>query len=68
MNYYLISYPGDDGENIDEVLSEEDIRRDYWPHWYERMCKRFGKDVVDRDYCFQDCVDYWVIVHWAVKV
>jgi hypothetical protein len=68
MNYYQIYYPGDNNEPITEVLTDDDIREQYYPHWYAKMCQKFGKDHVDANYSFQDCVDDWVIVHWATKV
>ncbi len=56
-----------DDPNINSVVtvSEEDVRRDYYPYWYDKMCKKFGKEVVDRDYCFEDCLDDWIVVNWA---
>jgi hypothetical protein len=32
------------------------------------MCERFGKDVVDEKYAFEDCLDDWVVVNWAWEV
>lgn len=51
-----------------ETVSEEDIRRDYYPYWYDKMCKKFGKDHVDSTYSFEDCLDGWMVVHWAWEV
>lgn len=48
-----------------KVLSENDILHEYWPHWYQQMCKRFGKEHVDKNYSFQDCLDDWIVVNWA---
>jgi hypothetical protein len=45
--------------------SEEDIRNEYWPYWYELMCKKYGKDVVDSKYCFEDCLEDFIVVNWA---
>ena len=47
------------------TVSEEDVRRTYWPYWYGKMCERLGKEVVDRDYCFEDCLTDWETVNWA---
>lgn len=71
MRYY--SYGEYDPEHplVDETggyivtVSEEDIKRDYWPYWYDKMCRKFGKEVVDRQYTFEDCLDDWIIVNWA---
>lgn len=48
--------------------SEEEIRKEYWPYWYNRMCNKFGKDQVDAKFCFEDCLDDWVVVNWAWEV
>jgi hypothetical protein len=64
MRYYTIAYPTDNGD-VTETLSEEDIRRDYWPYWYGRMCEKFSKEHVDKTYSFEDCLDDWVVLHWA---
>jgi len=48
-----------------ETLSEEKIRQQYWPYWYEQMCKKFGKEYVDKNYSFADCLDDWIVVNWA---
>jgi hypothetical protein len=50
------------------TVSEEDVRRTYWPYWYKRMCERYGAEVVDRDYCFEDCLTDWETVNWAWRV
>lgn len=66
MRYYSYNeYIDDPSNNIVVTKSEEEIKDEYWSYWYERMCHKFGKDVVDKDYCFEDCLDDWVIVNWA---
>ena len=47
------------------VKSEEDIRKEYWPYWYGKMCEKFGKEHVDTNYCFEDCLTDWMVVNWA---
>lgn len=64
MKYYSIAYLDGDIDVI-ETLSEEEILSEYWDYWYDRMCKKFGKEHVDANYCRQDCIDDWIIVHWA---
>lgn len=66
MRYYCYNeYNEDPNANTVLTVSEDDIRRDYYPHWYEQMCKKFGKEKVDVDYCFEDCLDDWIVVYWA---
>lgn len=56
------------GEDVVITVSESDIRRQYWPYWYERMCQRFGKLHVDNNYSFEDCLDDWIVVNWAWEI
>lgn len=67
MRYFSYNEPVDENYNINQIItvSEEDVRRDYYPYWYDKMCKKFGKEVVDRDYSFEDCLDDWIVVNWA---
>lgn len=67
MKYWSIHYPYETGEDAVETLSEEQILAIYWDYWYGQMCKKFGKEHVDANYTKQDCIDDWVIVHWAVE-
>jgi hypothetical protein len=32
------------------------------------MCKKFGKEHVDKTYNFEDCLEDWIIVNWAWEV
>ncbi len=69
IRYYSYNeYHEDPNVNTVVTVSEEDIRRDYWPFWYERMCKKFGKERVDNTYNFEDCIDDWIVVNWAWEV
>jgi hypothetical protein len=47
------------------TVSEDDIKRTYYPYWYGKMCEKFGKDHVDATYTFEDCRDDFVVVNWA---
>ena len=49
MRYYSYNEPvfDTDGKLIDnvvETVSEEEIRKEYFPYWYEKMCKKYGKE------------------------
>ena len=68
MRYFSYDEPDENFNNIVVTKSEEEIRKEYYPLWYERMCKKFGKEVVDRDYSFEDCLDDWIVVNWAWEV
>lgn len=68
MKYYSYNELGDNDEDIVVTLSEEEIKKTYYPYWYERMCKKFGKEHVDQNYSFNECLDDWIIVNWAWEV
>jgi len=66
MRYYCYNELADDGSsNLVITMSEDDIRRNYYPYWYDRMCKKFGKEEVDDKYSFEDCLTDWLVVNWA---
>ena len=67
MRYWTIAYPDENGNDVVETLSDDEIIKQYWDYWYGRMCNKFGKEHVDTNYCKQDCIDDWAIVHWAVE-
>jgi hypothetical protein len=50
------------------TVSEEDIRKEYWPYWYKKMCAKYEQSYVDQNYTFEDCLEDWVVVHWAWEV
>lgn len=69
MRYFCYNdYDDDPSNSFATTVSEDDIRKGYYPYWYDRMCKKFGKEKVDSEYCFEDCLDDWMIVHWAWEV
>lgn len=68
MRHFEIAYPGENGEDVREILSEQQIREWYWPHWYGKMCEKFGKEHVDANYDFSHCLDDWIVCHWAVEL
>lgn len=45
--------------------SEEDIRKEYWSYWYDKMCMKYEQAYVDENYSLNDCIEDWVVVHWA---
>lgn len=65
MRYYCYNEMTDDGDDEIVLVSEEDVRQTYYPYWYRKMCDKFGKEVVDEKYSFEDCLDDWIVVNWA---
>jgi hypothetical protein len=71
MKYYCYNEYDPESPLADEeggyvkVMSEDEILHQYWPYWYERMCKRYGKEHVDKNYGFHECLDDWIVVNMA---
>jgi hypothetical protein len=74
MRYYSYTEYDPDSPLADETggyivtLSEDDIRKQYYPYWYGRMCEKYEQYYLDKNYCFEDCLYDWIIVNWAWKV
>jgi hypothetical protein len=69
MRYFSYNEYSDDPDADTVVtVSTCDIRKEYYPFWYKSMCNKFGKEVVDRDYSFEDCLDDWIATNWAWEV
>jgi hypothetical protein len=68
MRYWTIVEPGDDGVTpVYLTYSDDEILAQYWDHWYGKMCEKYGKVIVDNNWTKQDCIDDWVVVHWALE-
>lgn len=70
MRYFCYNEPilDEQGNLIDNevvVMSEEEIKKEYWDYWYEQMCYKYGKEHVDMNYNWNDCLDDWVVVNWT---
>ena len=50
------------------TVSEEEIRRDYFPYWQKRMIDKFGEEYYYANYSFEECLIDWVYVHHAWEV
>lgn len=65
MRYFSYNDIAGAGEFVVRTCSEEDIRKDYWPYWYNAMCKKYEQSYVDETYSFEDCLEDWCIVYLA---
>lgn len=66
MKYYTYVILDDDNISAMYVTkSEKEILEEYWEYWYNRMCHKFGKEVVDTTYSSVECIEDWVISNWA---
>jgi hypothetical protein len=48
-----------------ETLSEAEILKIYWDWWKEEGIKRWGKEHFEANYSEKDCIEDWIVVHWA---
>lgn len=70
MRKFLICYPGDNDEPIEEILTEQDIIEQYYPYWSSKMIEKYGLKVFytafspAQEYCIQD----WMTIHWAKEL
>jgi hypothetical protein len=48
-----------------KIVTEEEILRDYYPHWKKMIDSKYRKG---HDFTEQDCVDDWMVVNWAVEL
>jgi hypothetical protein len=51
--------------NIVITCSEEEIRKCYYPIWHSKMIKKYGEEVVNKNYSFEDCIEDWKTTNWA---
>ena len=73
MRYYSFNelVLDENGNIVDDkaiTVSEEEIRRTYFPYWRQRKSKRTGEPCPDSDSEFEDCLDYWIVANWAWEV
>ena len=65
MRYFSYNGLTNNSENAIITMSEEEIRKNYYPLWLKKMYDKFGKQRVDEIYCFDDCLDEWCVENSA---
>ena len=66
MRYFQVCEPSEKDSSVPVFLtySEDNIREEYYPYWQSAMEKKFGPGT----YSFEDCLEEWIVVNWAVEV
>lgn len=64
MKTYEINYPDENGNNVTERLTEEQILESYFPSWADAMVCRGKMQFISAEACIED----WVDCHHAVEV
>jgi len=54
----------DDWSVVEVIVTEEDVRRDYYPYWCERMKSLGRENMINFEACW---IDYKV-VNWAEEI
>lgn len=70
MRYFSYHEYVTDESAIIVTKSEDEIRKEYWPHWHAQMMKKFDNDpsLFEEIYSFEDCLDDWIVVNYAWEV
>lgn len=66
MRKFLTVEPGENWEPIERVFTEAEILALYWDHWRSGMVRLHGPD--DPRMTEANCIDDFVVVHWAVEL
>lgn len=64
MKYYSIAFPGEYGQHVEEIWSEDQIIESYYKYWAQRMVMNKPSSNLSRE----DCIEDWCVVHWAIEV
>ena len=64
MKYYEIVFPGEYGQHVTEIWSEDQIIKAYYKYWSTKMIEAGKGDDISRERCIED----WCTVHWAIEV
>lgn len=48
----------------DYVISEEQILKEYWDYWRERMERAGKEDLINPENCIYD----FCVIHWAFEI
>jgi hypothetical protein len=64
MKCYEIAYPDELGNDVVEVLTEDEIIAQYYTYWSTKMIQNCPGEAITRERCIED----WCVVHWATQV
>jgi hypothetical protein len=61
---YVEPTAADDPTPIEVFVTEEEILRDFFPFWSAQMIRVGKQELISPE----NCIDDWVVVHWAELV
>jgi hypothetical protein len=65
---YSVVIEPDMKPTVTECLSEEDIRKQYYDVWKERMVIKYGEEDFLKHWSFEECLEDWCILNDATQV
>lgn len=68
MRHFSYNVYCDNDEEIVVTVSEEEIRKHYWSHWYKQMSMMYERSYVDENFNFEDCLEEWRLIYCARRV
>lgn len=65
MRYWQYTYPTDGHYNYGVAnYSDEDIIKEYWDYWCNRMIEVGKAHLITRE----NCIDDWIVTNWANEI
>lgn len=56
--------PGPNNQIVENIWTEDQIRRLFYPMWVKEMHRLRKKEQIS----FQTCLEDWITVHWAEEI
>ena len=65
MRYWSFACPDENGKDVVETLSEDEIIEDYYPYWEKKMIEKYGQEEFDKTWSKKECIEDFIVIHWA---
>ena len=65
MRYWSFACPDENGNDVVETLSEDEIIEDYYPYWEKKMIEKYGQEEFDNTWTKKECIEDFIVIHWA---
>ena len=65
MRYWTCVSPDAKGDPIYNTLSDDEIIKQFYPYWSEKMIQKYGLEVFKRNWSKIECIEEWVTINVA---
>lgn len=65
MRYFKYYEPDENDNDVQIIMSEDEIISSYYPFWKEQAIRKHGENI---DLSFDRCLEEWICVHWAKEI